>query len=229
MQSHPRAASAFITFIILSGAGQAFAQIPPGVDPGQVEKKIQEYLEALPKGKLELEGIDLVYRKIPSDPVEVVNRVVDERWRELVKEYVSTVESKLHSFLEEAGTLETRREITVKKKKKKVPAGKYTFGIFLDKGVPVYVGISGKGLEDPIRIPFRTRKGLPQLEELKIEGKIKRKKLELVIAYGRYAAKLPPLPLGKVEAEAAGEETEGQAGDGTDGSGGTGAQTGRGS
>lgn len=186
--------------ILFLGGGEAVAQGPPGVDPERVREAIRKYMDSLPKEELKLEGITLVYKKVPGDPGKLIREVVDKQWREFVT--IEMVKATLHSLLEEAGTLETKREITFKVKRKKVtiPPGKYAFGVYVMNGIPAFVGISGKGLEDPAKIHFRARKDLSKPETLKVEGAIKKKKkLQMGIAYGLYALKLPDLALGKIE------------------------------
>lgn len=208
-------AAAVISMVFLFLAGHpALAQVPPEVDPERIREGIRQYVESLPEKKLKLEGISLKYKKVPGEPAKVINEVVDKQWRDLVKQYAETVKATLHSLLEEAGTLKTGREITFKKKKVTIPPGEYTFGVYIEKGVPAFIGISGKGLEDPVRIPFRSRKAVSKPEPLKVEGAVKKKgrkkKLQLVVLYGRHAAKLPDLELGEVEEEIEEEEPEGR-------------------
>ena len=196
----------FVAAILLVLAvEEARGQERGGFDPEQVRELTRKYMESLPSAEVKVEGIVLKYKKVPGDPKKVIQEILDERWRGMAGDYSNQIRDTLHSLLEEAGTLKTRREITFKKKK--IPPGEYAFGIFMEEGVPSYVGISGKGLEEPVRIPFKSRKGLSKPETLKIKGTIKKKKRwGVTIAFAGHAAKLPPLSLGKVVEKAEKED-----------------------
>ncbi|MCZ6603235.1 MAG: hypothetical protein O6952_09530 [Planctomycetota bacterium] len=203
--------AAFAVVLIVSAG--ASAQVPPGLDPASM---IREYMEALPSAEMKVEGVELKYKEVPGSTKQVIEQL-DKRWADILRGASKVVENTLHSLLEEVGTLKTRREITYKKNK--LPPGEYTFGIFVEEGVPRYIGISGKELDGAIRIKFKSQKRLPESQTLKIKGKIKKKdRLEITLAYGPRLLKLPALRLGEIQAEeekkdeaekATGEEEDG--------------------
>jgi hypothetical protein len=188
----------------------ASAQVPPGWDPEEATKAIRQYLDSLPKEKMELEGIVLEYKKIPGDPKDAFSQLPKEYRGADFDLFRKQIVTHLTSFLEEAGTLETKRPITLKVKKKKIeiPPGEYDFGIYLEDGAPAYVGIEGKNLEEPVKIPFGQAKKLKTLEVLTIQGSLKGKKLQMGIIYAGFAAKLPTLAVGKVVEEEEEKEEE---------------------
>jgi hypothetical protein len=200
----------------LSWTVAAMAQVPPGWDPEEVSKAIRLYLESLPKEKMEVKGVVLEYKKIPGDPKEALGQLPKEYRGADVEIFRGQIKTYLRSFLEGAGTLETKRSITCKVKKKKIeiPPGKYDIGIYLEDGVPAFVGIQGEDLEDPLRIPFASGKKLKVLETLKIQGSLKGTKLKMGIVYAGFAAKLPTLTVGDIvepEDEEPGDEEESRA------------------
>ena len=158
-----------VSIVIAGAASEASAQIPPGTDPASM---IRQYMDSLPSAEMKVEGVELKYKEVPGGAKQVIEQL-GKRWGDVVRGAPKAVENTLHSLLEEVGTLKTKREITYKKKK--LPPGEYTFGIYVEDRIPRFIGISGKDLDGAIRIKFKSQKRLPESQTLKIKGKIKKK------------------------------------------------------
>ena len=211
----PLAAIAVISIFAVTVGPSAHAQAGGGWDPADIQKMAKAYLESLPTSKLKLQGITLEYKKVPGDPKEVAREVADEQYKGMITALSEQVKAQLVSFLEEAGTLETARPITYKKKGEEVelPPGEYEFGIYVEEGVPKYAGIFGEGLEEPLRLPLKVTKKVQEAQTLQLQGKLKKSKLDLSVAWAHHVVRLPTLKVGDMpEKDDSGGEAGGEAG-----------------
>lgn len=162
----------------------ALAQQMPS--PEEIDKKVKETLDSLPKVEAKLEGVcTFVYPEVPSDPKEIAKRIGGSAGApagvdidSLAKQYGPMVQKYLAKHLQRFGKLKV--ETPFKVRSKTVPKGDHEFG-FLIQGNTVKdqriaaVIIYVEGEKKPIAIKMKAKKA-PMQEKLEIELKKDKKK-----------------------------------------------------
>jgi hypothetical protein len=136
-----------------SGAG-AGAGMP---SKAEIEKRIKEELEKLPERTAELGRIKILYRAVPSDPIELLKSSgavpPGVNAEAAAKQFMPIVRPLLDKQMAEIGKLITDEEFKVKTTKV-VPA-EYTFGLVMQDTQPVAIRLTGKELKQPLIIKLK--------------------------------------------------------------------------
>ena len=172
-------------------ASSGIAQIPPGggniPSKEEIEKRIEEEFAKLPDETAEIEGARLLYKAIPTDPVEVIKASgqlpAGANPDAVAKQFLPMARPYVEKYLGAIGKLELKKEVTLKsgKLKAKLAPATYDFGLVMEELVPIAIRISGGELKAPLTVPLRTEQVAEHAATLKIELRPSKVKGEFAI------------------------------------------------
>ena len=167
------------------GGGSGAAGMP---SKQEIEKRIKDYLDSLPDRTAEMGRIKVIYKPVPSDPVEIVKASgqlpagVDPE--KAAKQYLPLARPYVEKAMGEIGKLIA--DIEFKWKSTKFVPAEYVFGVVVDgpEMTPVAIRLAGKSLKAPVVIPLKATPATQPYASLTVEVKAGKKEGEFSIEVG---------------------------------------------
>jgi hypothetical protein len=124
----------------------------------EIEKKIKEQIDNLSDSEAEWSKWKVVYKKVPSDPVEIIKSSgqlpAGGNAEAAAKQFMPIARPYIMKTMAEIGKLIANEDFTAGHTK--LAAAEYGFGVLVnDDLIPVGIVLTGKSLRSPLKLPLR--------------------------------------------------------------------------
>lgn len=179
-------------FVLL--ATVVVAQGMPIPTPEQIDQQIATAIANLPLVEAEEDeaaaeyAIDVRYRELPTDPVELVRSQVPaipgQDPAALARQFLPQALPRIQEHALDLGTLTCSQDLKVGRER--IPAGEHTLGILFADGQyqPEALVIHGDALEEAVVIKLKTKASKETFDALKISIVGNRKDVTLTVGWG---------------------------------------------
>ncbi len=174
--------------------GVACAQGMPIPSPEQIDQQIATAIANLPVVDAEEDEaaavfpVDVRYRELPTDPVELLRSQVPsipgQDPAALVKQFLPQAMPSVREHARDIGTLVCSQEL--KLGRERIPAGEHILGVIFNETVyqPEALVIHGDLLEEDVVIKLKTKRSKEEFDVLRITIVGKRKDFTLAVGWG---------------------------------------------
>jgi len=188
-------------FTLLFTPSLAHAQgMPPMPTREQIEARVQEELDKLPTKTVENDLFSLVYKELPTDPIEYAKQAAGGQIppgidpNVVAKQALPFVRPVIAKYAQALGTLTPK--VNLKLKSKKLSEGTaYTFGLVMNGMKPLGIVLSGGDLKRALKVAFRRGRQSPPANPMRVElipDKRKKDRCRIHVAYAELLGEIGP-------------------------------------